>query len=99
MKEAWRERLLGVLMHHYPAIAKPGALVFCDISTPLTIENYMRPGAGAAIGLDVTPARFVDTRELAETNNKHPRVPGLWRAGQDYLMTGQVRAERHGGHF
>jgi hypothetical protein len=66
------------------------------LSTPLTIETFTRPGQGAAIGLDVTPERFVDAFELEETNHKHPRVEGLWRAGQDYLMTGQVLAAASG---
>ena len=34
--------------------------------------------------------RFVEGSELAELDMKHPRVPKLWRCGQDYLMCGQV---------
>jgi len=56
----------------------------------------MRPGRGAAIGLDVTPERFVDGDEIAELDMKHPRVRNLWRAGQDYLMCGQVLAAAAG---
>ena len=65
-------------------------MVFTDISTPLTLETYLRANRGAGVGLDVTPGRFVSPQELAELDMKHPRVPGLWRAGQDYLMCGQV---------
>lgn len=90
LKSKWRERLLQVLYHHYPGIE--GRVEFCDISTPLTIENYLRTGRGGAIGLDVTPQRFVDEAEIAELDMRHPRVRGLWRAGQDYLMCGQVLA-------
>ena len=46
-------------------MAQEGRVVAVDISTPLTIENYLRSGKGAAIGLDVTPARFVDEDEAA----------------------------------
>lgn len=90
LKEQWRQRLLAVLHLRFPGTKDHVA--FCDISTPLTIENYMRPGRGAAIGLDVTPERFVDGDEIAELDMKHPRVRNLWRAGQDYLMCGQVLA-------
>ena len=48
------------------------------------------------MGLDVTPNRFVSPLELAELDMKHPRVPGLWRAGQDYLMCGQVLSAASG---
>ena len=90
LKQRWRERLLALLYRHYPRTK--GRVVFCDVSTPLTLENYLRPGRGAAIGLDVTPSRFTDLDEIAELDMRHPRVPGLWRAGQDYLMCGQVLA-------
>ena len=62
LKEQWRQRLLAVLHLRFPGTKDHVA--FCDISTPLTIENYMRPGRGAAIGLDVTPERFVDGDEI-----------------------------------
>ena len=48
------------------------------------------------MGLDVTAARFVDPADIAELDMRHPRVRGLWRAGQDYLMCGQVLAAASG---
>lgn len=48
--------------------------------------SYLRSGSGGAIGLDVTPPRFVNSAEIRELDMKHPRVEGLYRAGQDYLM-------------
>ena len=66
------------------------------LSTPLSIEHYLASHRGAGVGLDVTPGRFVDPHELAELACEHPRVPGLWRAGQDYLMCGQVMAAASG---
>ena len=44
----------------------------------------------------MAPQRFVNPHELAELACEHPRVPGLWRAGQDYLMCGQVMAAASG---
>jgi phytoene dehydrogenase-like protein len=90
LKAQWSERLLTLLHRHFPNTK--GRVEFCDLSTPLTLEHYLRAVGGAGVGLDVTPQRFVDAKELAELDARHPRVPGLWRAGQDYLMCGQVMA-------
>ena len=94
LKQRWAERLRAVLHKHYPKTV--GRVVFIDISTPLTIENYLRSEHGAAIGLDVTPRRFTDPSEMRELDMRHPRVANLWRAGQDYLMAGQVLAAASG---
>ena len=89
-KAKWKRRLLELLHTHYP---KPeGKVAFCDISTPVTIENYLRQGDGAAIGLDVTPGRFVDANEVRQLDMRSRKVRGLWLAGQDSLMCGQVIA-------
>lgn len=94
IKAQWSARLLQLLHRHYPKTV--GRVEFLDISTPLTIEHYLGSYKGAGVGLDVTPQRFVHPQELAELACKHPRVPGLWRAGQDYLMCGQVMAAASG---
>ena len=38
----------------------------------------------------------MDPDVLAELDPRHPRVRNLWRAGQDYLMCGQVLAAASG---
>ena len=43
-----------------------------------------------AIGLDVTPDRFVDVEEVSRLDARVKSVDGLWIAGQDSLMCGQV---------
>ena len=73
-----------------------GRVEFVVVSTPLTIENYLRSGGGAGVGLDVTPARFVDEKEFARLDAKFAAVPGLWLAGQDSLMCGQIIAAASG---
>jgi len=88
IKKQWAERLVAILHKAYPSTA--GRVVFTDISTPLTLETYLRAAEGAGVGLDATPERFVSAAELAELDMKHPRVPRLWRCGQDYLMYGQI---------
>ena len=56
----------------------------------------MRADRGAGVGLDVTPERFISATEVAELDMRHPRVPNLWRCGQDYLMCGQVLSAASG---
>ena len=87
-------RALGRVHRHFPKTT--GRVVFCDISTPLTIEYYLRTGGGGAIGLDVTPERFVDAEEVAALDIDFVGVKGLWFAGQDALMCGQVNAAATG---
>ncbi|KAJ8604692.1 hypothetical protein CTAYLR_006550 [Chrysophaeum taylorii] len=94
LKAKWAERLVALLHKAYPGTE--GRVVFADISTPHTLETYLRTVRGAAVGLDVTPERFVSESELAELDMKHPRVANLWRCGQDYLMCGQVLAAASG---
>lgn len=94
VKARWSARLLALLYQHYPNTR--GRVEFCDISTPATLAYYLRAVGGAGVGLDVTPGRFVDPAELSELDPKHPRVRGLWRAGQDHLMCGQVMAAASG---
>jgi len=93
VKQQWADRMLDALHTHYPATR--GRVTHVDISTPLTIENFLRPGNGAAIGLDVTPARFVDEDEVRVLDMRS-HIPGLWLCGQDVLMCGQVLAAASG---
>ena len=72
-----------------------GKIKVVDISTPLSIENYIRSLEGSAIGIGVTPARFVDEEEIKKLNMK-TTVPNLWMCGQDSLMCGQVLASAAG---
>lgn len=94
LKQRWADRILELLCKHYPKLE--GRVVFCDVSTPLSIEYYLRSGGGGAIGLDVTPARFLDEAELKLLDMRHPSAKGLWMAGQDALMCGQVNAAAAG---
>jgi len=94
LKAKWQDRMMEVLFHHFPKTKDHVAHV--DISTPQTMAHYLWTEGGAAVGLDVTPPRFVDLDEIAELDIRHPRVPNLYRAGQDYLMCGQVCAATGG---
>lgn len=94
MKKQWAERLNAILYKAYPKTE--GHVVFTDISTPLTLETYLKADRGAGVGLDATPDRFISPSELAELDMRHPRVAGLWRCGQDYLMYGQILSAASG---
>lgn len=94
LKNQWSERLLALLHEHFPKTK--GRVEFCDLSTTVTLEYYLRAFGGAGVGLDVSPRRFVDPDVLVELDARHPRVSGLWRAGQDHLLCGQVMASLSG---
>jgi len=95
LKKRWSDRLMEVLLKFYPQLKDQVA--FCDISTPLTIEHYLPSGVGmgSAVGLDVTPERFVDIDTLQKLDMKSP-IQGLWLTGQDVLLCGVPMAQAAG---
>ena len=68
---------------------------FVDLSTPLTIEHYLREPRGGAVGLDPTPQRFAD-RRVADMLDTETMVGGLWLTGQDALLCGVPLAQVSG---
>ena len=87
--------MLAALKAHYPKITD-NEIVTVNISTPLSIETYIRSEKGSAIGLDVTPKRFVDEEEIRTLDMKVDSVHNMWLCGQDVLMCGQVLASLAG---
>lgn len=61
----------------------PGRVSHAEVSTPLSTEHFARWPAGAAYGLDATPARFMAAGGLGF--GPRTPLPGL-------LLAGQVRA-------
>jgi phytoene dehydrogenase-like protein len=59
-----------------------------DISTPLTIEDYLNTPRGGAVGLDVTPKRFVDAELRDLLDPVSSPVKGLYMTGQDTMLGG-----------
>eukprot|EP00466_Bigelowiella_natans_P017217 jgi/Bigna1/90562/estExt_fgenesh1_pg.C_730053 len=57
LKKKWQEKCLSVLYKFYPQTK--GLVEMVDISTPLSIEHYLRTPRGGAVGLDQTPQRSV----------------------------------------
>jgi len=85
-KEKWREIAEKKLVQLFPKVA--GHIDFADISTPLTINHYMRDPSGGAVGLDHTPPRFADWSIQKHLDASTP-IKGLWMTGQDILICGQ----------
>lgn len=58
-----------------------------DVSTPRSIERWLTADEGCAVGIDVTPKRFVDPvvrRRLDCVTD----IPGLYLTGQDTVVVG-----------
>lgn len=93
LKQQWRERMLRLLYRFYPKCE--GRVEVSDVSTPLSIEHYLRGWDGGAVGLDVTPPRFFDWNVV---QHLHPvtRVPGLYLTGHDCMLPGVVMAQMSG---
>eukprot|EP00743_Colponemidia_sp_Colp-15_P003770 GILK01004067.1.p1 GENE.GILK01004067.1~~GILK01004067.1.p1 ORF type:complete len:627 (-),score=65.92 GILK01004067.1:98-1945(-) len=86
VKEQWKQKCLKVLFAWYPKVES--AIRYIDVSTPLSIEYYLREPSGGAVGLDHCPRRFVDWEVVKHLNMKTP-IPGLYITGQDTLLCGQ----------
>lgn len=66
-----------------------------DISTPLSIQYYLRATQGGAVGLDVTPERFVDP-QFREHLDPITKIPGLALTGQDVSLCGVTLCQLSG---
>jgi phytoene dehydrogenase-like protein len=93
LKHKWGERLVGVLLRFYPQLKEHIELV--DVSTPLSIQHYLRTDEGGAVGLDHAPARFTDWEVMRHLDSRTP-IKGLWLTGQDTLTCGQPMVQAAG---
>ncbi|KAI9011614.1 hypothetical protein DFJ74DRAFT_684081 [Hyaloraphidium curvatum] len=87
LKKRWGDVLTERLLSLFPKM-KREHVALVDISTPATIQYYLREPEGGAVGLDQTPRRFTDpaVQELLDMSTP---VRGLWQTGQDTLICGQ----------
>lgn len=92
-KKLWGDRLTEALVIQYPKFE--GKIEFVNVSSPLTMDHYLQSTKGAAIGLDVTPERFVDI-DIMEQLDMKTKIPGLWLTGHDVLMCGVPLAQLAG---
>ena len=86
LKAHWQQRCLDLLFRFYPKLQ--GKVELVDVSTPLSIEYYLREPKGGAVGLDQSPDRFTNWK-VVEHLDMQTRVSGLWLTGQDTLLCGQ----------
>ena len=93
IKEQWLAKCISIFLQYFPK-AKDKIEVM-DISTPLSIEYYLNAAKGGAVGLDVTPTRFIDStirRQLDPVTD----IPGLYMTGQDTVLCGVTLAQLSG---
>lgn len=90
LKEQWKTAALTIFKKYFPAAAEH--IDFVDISTPLSIEDWLHEYEGGAVGIDVTPERFVDDRIRANLDCVTP-IPGLFLTGQDTSICGVTLAQ------
>eukprot|EP00698_Gefionella_okellyi_P000956 TRINITY_DN10836_c0_g1_i1.p1 TRINITY_DN10836_c0_g1~~TRINITY_DN10836_c0_g1_i1.p1 ORF type:complete len:629 (+),score=155.20 TRINITY_DN10836_c0_g1_i1:179-2065(+) len=86
LKKQWETKCLAVLLKFYPQLRDSIELV--DISTPLSIEYYLRANRGGAVGMDQVPKRFTDWNVVQHLDMR-TKIPGLYITGQDTLLCGQ----------
>lgn len=92
-KEVWKDKCLEIFLRYFPK-AKDNIAVM-DISTPLSIQYYLRAMKGGAVGLDVTPARFADPT-LRQILDPISVIPGLALTGQDVSICGVTLCQLSG---
>ena len=93
LKGKWISRLTKVFKKFYPELIP--CIKHVDLSTPLTIQHYLRDPKGGAIGLDVTPQRFTN-RKIVDMLGTETSISGLWLTGQDMLCCGVPLAQASG---
>ena len=78
IKKIWTEKCLKLFLRYFPKAHDK--IEHLDVSTPLSIEQWLHARRGGAVGLDVTPERFCDpvVRELLDPVTK---IPGLYMTG------------------
>mmetsp|Transcript_42543 Transcript_42543/g.133317 ORF Transcript_42543/g.133317 Transcript_42543/m.133317 type:complete len:615 (-) Transcript_42543:439-2283(-) len=92
LKDAWRDRLLEQCYKIFPAWESEGVVEVADMSTPLTIEHYLRSSRGGAVGLDQTGKRYADP-EVVDILDPVTPVKNLFLTGQDTFLCGVTLAQ------
>ena len=85
VKKQWADKAVALLLRYFPLAE--GHVDLVDVSTPLSIEEWLGAHRGAAVGIDVTPERFCDP-EVRELLDVVTPVKGLYMTGQDVGFLG-----------
>ena len=78
-KKIWTEKCLKLFLKYFPK-AKDH-IEYLDLSTPLSIEQWLYAKRGGAVGLDVTPERFCNP-EVRRLLDPVTDLPGLYMTGK-----------------
>mmetsp|Transcript_2397 Transcript_2397/g.5727 ORF Transcript_2397/g.5727 Transcript_2397/m.5727 type:complete len:611 (-) Transcript_2397:452-2284(-) len=85
LKKKFLDATMKRVYQFYPKLQ--GRVEFSDVSTPLSIEYYLRDPEGGACGLDHGAKRFLDM-EIQERLDMKTPIKGLWMTGHDTLFVG-----------
>jgi len=85
LKKMWADKAVELLLRYYPLCS--GHVDLVDISTPLSIEQFLSAYRGGAVGIDVTPERFCNS-EVRERLDVVTPIRGLYMTGQDVGFLG-----------
>lgn len=80
-KRLIEEKMLAKFKHYFPAVSS--AIVYHELSTPLSTVHFVKRQQGASYGLDTTPRRFLSRSLCMKTP-----IQGLYLAGQDVVSPG-----------
>ena len=93
LKRRFGIRAVENLIRFFPEAKDQVALV--DVSTPLTIEHYLKAPKGSAVGLEHSPASYCSL-VYAQNTDTQTSVPGLWISGQDFVALGVPNCQASG---
>lgn len=93
VKDVWRQRCIDIFLKYFPLAE--GKITVSDVSTPLTIENYLNAQDGGAVGIDVVPERFTSPI-IRQQLDVVTSIEGLYMTGQDMAIIGVTLAQLSG---
>lgn len=85
LKQQWRQRCTDVLMRFFPSVTLD-RIIRADLSTPLSVREWLNTDEGSAVGLSPTPSRF--STDNITTFDSQCDTARLWTTGQDTLLMG-----------
>lgn len=83
LKKQWTDKCLALFLRYFPK-AKDH-IEYVDLSTPLSIEQWLQVKRGGAVGLDVTPTRFCDPK-VRHMLDPVTECPGLYMTGKSQVL-------------
>jgi all-trans-retinol 13,14-reductase len=88
LKEALAQAMIGRVDRSFPGFRE--IVEYCEVSTPLTTENFTGHRFGAIYGLPCVATRFQESASAWTSPRSH--IPGLYLTGADVFSPGIVGA-------